>query len=90
VPGEYANLYYQHATARGLIAYPNRGSVPPQIGDIIVSEGNINNVGHVAIVGDVSSNNIHLVEQNMNQGQGDLVHVLAITSGNNVADFNDV
>jgi probable HAF family extracellular repeat protein len=88
VSGGNANVYYQNAAAKGLIAYPNRGSVPPQIGDIIVSEGNINNVGHVAIVWDVSPNNIHLVEQNWNEGPGDLDHVLAITSGNNVADFN--
>lgn len=90
VGGGNAKDYWSLASAKGLVAYPNGGTVPPQVGDIIVSKGNgaSGNVGHVAIVKSVSANKIHLVEQNWHEGLGDLDHVLAISSGNKIANFS--
>ena len=99
IAGEHANLYYQNASARGLDRYPNGGSVPPKIGDIVVSEGNgidlvseangtDNNVGHVAIVRDVSATEIQLIEQNWHEGPMDLHKILKIKPGNLVDPFN--
>jgi CHAP domain len=45
-----ANQYFATASSKGLIAYKNGGTTPPQMGDIICSNGNGVNVGHVAIV----------------------------------------
>lgn len=86
-----AKDYYNLASTKGFVAYPNDGrNGLPQEGDVIVSQGNgtSNNVGHVAIVWKVDSKAIHLVEQNWHEGIGDLDHVLTISTGNKVADFS--
>lgn len=78
------------AQTKGLVKYSNGGSVPPQIGDIIVSVGNgaPGNVGHVAIVWKVDSNGIHLAQQNWDEGRFDSDFFLPINPGNTVANFS--
>lgn len=73
---------------KGLVKYFNDGSSLPQVGDIIVSTGSANNVGHVAIVRAVTTNSIHLAQQNYTETIGDSDFVLSITSENKVADFS--
>jgi hypothetical protein len=90
VGGGNAKDYFSNtlANTKGLVKYLNDGSGLPQIGDIVVSVGNGINVGHVAIVTSIGANYVHLAEQNWHEGLGDLDHVLAIKSGNIVADFS--
>ena len=57
-----ANQYFSSASGRGLDAYPNGGTVPPQPGDILCSNGG--SYGHVAIVREVTNNNIYVIHQN--------------------------
>jgi len=56
IPGTHADDYYDTASDRGLIAYPNGGTTPLQPGDILCSNGGTH--GHVAIVRDVTTNSI--------------------------------
>lgn len=88
VGGGNAQDYWSLASTKGLVAYPNAGSVAPQVGDIIVSTGISGNVGHVAIVWKIEAGKIHLVEQNWHEGAGDIDHVLSLSSGNKVEDFS--
>lgn len=73
IAGENAKDYYRKASDRGLVAYSNGivGTVEPQVGDIIVSEGTSRNDGHVAIVRKVTSDKIYLVQQNYLNTQSD-------------------
>src|SRR5664280_75391 len=59
-----ANNYYSTASSRELVAYKNGGTTPPQMGDIICSNGNGVNVGHVAIVRQVLPDSIRVIHQN--------------------------
>ena len=74
---DYWSLYAQ----KGLDRFPNGGSVPPQIGDVIVSVGNgaAGNVGHVAIVKYVTPTTVHVVQQNFTETVGDLDYVLSLS-----------
>jgi surface antigen len=78
IPGTNADDYYRTAPARGLLAFPNGGTTPPQAGDIIVSEGLPSNLGHVAIVRSVASDIIYVAEQNWFQNAGNLNHPLTL------------
>jgi hypothetical protein len=69
IEGRKANDYYQNAAARGLVAYPNDGSVQPQAGDILVSE--YGEYGHVAIVCEVQDNKIFVIQQNWSDNGAD-------------------
>lgn len=86
--GDDAKVYYQKAGERGLSAYPNGGSVPPQIGDIIVSEGDgtPTNHGHVAIISKVTNTMIYVAQQNWFENEGDKSAPLA-RSGNAIGPF---
>ena len=46
-----ANHYFSNATSAGLNAYSNGSTTPPQVGDIICSNGGI--YGHVGIIREV-------------------------------------
>lgn len=61
-----ANQYFSKAPSWGLTAYKNGGTTPPQMGDIICSNGNgaKDNVGHVAIVRQVLDDSIRVIHQN--------------------------
>jgi len=64
--GGNANQYFSTASSKGLVAYKNGGTTPPQMGDIICSNGNgaKNNYGHVAIVRQVLPDSIRVIQQN--------------------------
>lgn len=70
IPGTDAKDYYKTATDRKLSAYLNDGSVSPQPGDILVSEGGT--YGHVAIVREVTENRVYVTQQNWFNGNGDV------------------
>lgn len=57
-----AKDYFRTASRRGLIAYANGGSVCPQVGDIICSNGGTS--GHIAIVRQISWGTVHVIQQN--------------------------
>ncbi len=65
----HAESYYWDARHKGLVAYPNGGSEPPAVHDILVFDGGESDgsVGHVAIVTqvDLEAGAITFVEQNM-------------------------
>jgi len=76
------------APQRGLDVYPNDGKHGlPEVGDILVSEGNGSNLGHVAIVEGVSASTVTVVEQNKSETQGDLEQILAVQSDNTIEGF---
>ncbi len=83
-----ANDYYKTAATRGLTPYPNGGSTPPQIGDIIVSaigsdatclnpaKGQRAICGHVAVVTNVQPNVITVAQQNYLENVNDAEYPL--------------
>lgn len=57
--------FFVNAESLGLITFDNGGSSPPLQDDIIVFAGpKINSAGHIAIVTRVTSNSVHIIEQN--------------------------
>lgn len=69
IPGTNAEDYYGTASDRGLIAYPNGGATSPQPGDILCSNGG--DLGHVAIVREVTDDSIHVIHQNWANTEAD-------------------
>jgi len=69
IPGTNAIDYYDTASERGLVAYSNGGTTPPQPGDILCSGGG--SYGHVAIVRGVTSNSVHVIHQNWTNTKND-------------------
>lgn len=52
-------------SARNLLQYTNQSATKPQAGDLIVFDGHAGNpYGHVAIVSDVTDNEIEIIQQN--------------------------
>ncbi|CAD6493354.1 MAG: CHAP domain protein [Candidatus Argoarchaeum ethanivorans] len=79
--------YYSTASSRGLIAYPNGGTVSPQPGDILCSDGNISlppagRFGHVAIVREVTADSVHVIHQNWANGPADNDKPIGMTASN--------
>ncbi|NQE46372.1 Cell surface glycoprotein [ANME-1 cluster archaeon GoMg2] len=62
IAGTNADEYYDTASDRGLVAYPNSGTTSPQPGDILCSSGGT--YGHVAIVREVTADSVHVIHQN--------------------------
>jgi hypothetical protein len=60
-----ARDWWTGATAMNLDRFSNGGSTPPDPGDIIVSQGDGKNVGHVAIVRSRSANSVCTANQNL-------------------------
>jgi len=58
----HAKDYYGSASSRGLTAYPNGGTTAPRPGDLLCSNGG--DYGHVAIVREVGSDYIKVIQQN--------------------------
>ena len=79
-----ANHYYNNASFAGLSAYPNGGSIKPQVGDIICSNGG--KYGHVAIIREIGSNYIKIIQQNWSNDSNDENKTLTLTN-NTVGDF---
>lgn len=80
-----ANTFYSRASVAGLLSYPNGGSEAPQVGDIICSNGGSS--GHVAIVREVGSNYINVIQQNWSNSASDNSDTLS-RNGNTVDPFD--
>ncbi len=63
----HAESYFWDAVPKGLVAYPNGGSMPPAVNDILVFDGGESDgsVGHVAIVTRVDDDAMTFIQQNM-------------------------
>ncbi|HEV8414592.1 MAG TPA: CHAP domain-containing protein [Bryobacteraceae bacterium] len=67
-----AQDFYLHPAYFGLVRYPNGGTIPPQLDDIVGFASANNKAGHVAIVKEIddiggAQFTIKLIEQNTNQ-----------------------
>jgi len=69
IPGTNAEDYYDTASDRGLVAYPNGGTTSPQPEDILCSNGGT--LGHVAIVREVTADSVHVIHQNWANTEAD-------------------
>jgi len=91
VKGGNAKDYWTLASDKGLDKYangpnnaPDGSTSPPQVGDIIVSQGNP--VGHVAIVKQIDSKGVHVAQQNWDEGPFDQDYVLTINLASNTVN----
>jgi surface antigen len=75
------DMYYDSASAKGLDAYPNGGSVPPQPDDILTFNGPT--YGHVAIIMEVGDTYVNVIEQNWNRNTA---YATLTKTGNNLPD----
>ena len=75
------DMYYDSASAKGLDAYPNGGSVPPQPDDILTFNGPT--YGHVAIITEVGDTYVNVIEQNWNRNTA---YATLAKTGNNLPD----
>ncbi|KAF2515214.1 CHAP domain-containing protein [Flavobacterium foetidum] len=51
--------------SRGLVQYKNPSNSKPQVGDLVIFSGSLlNRFGHVAIISNVSENEIQIIQQN--------------------------
>lgn len=62
--GGHANTWYGNASAKGLTAYSNGGTVAPRPGDILCMSGGSKGRGHVAIIMEVTSSSVKIAQQN--------------------------
>lgn len=76
-----ANTWYSNAAAMGLEQYPNGGTTPPQVGDILGSTGPSLN-GHVAIIKRITGNKVFTAQQNFANDSTDLDKPLTLTVSN--------
>jgi surface antigen len=76
-----ANTWYSNAAAMGLEQYPNGGTTPPQVGDILCSTGPSSN-GHVAIIKRITGNKVYTAQQNFSNDSTDLDKPLTLTVSN--------
>jgi len=84
-----AGTYYGSASAKGLWAYPNSGSMRPKPNDILAFSGNT--YGHVAIITEVGSTYVNVIEQNWrrNDAMGPPNHQIPYNSAaNRIGDAN--
>jgi len=84
-----ANTFFSNASALGLSSYADGGTMAPQVGDILPSNGGPE--GHVAIVRGVSSNQVCVAQQNFTNGPDDAnwCMAMAVTRGHyTISGFN--
>ena len=83
IPGQNANDYFANATTRGLVQYSNGGSNTPQVGDILCFGGGSSGLGHVAIVREVGSTFVKVIQQNVTEDSrdADFSYDLSISGG---------
>jgi len=89
VIGDDANDYFDRAPERDLHRYANGGTVSPQLGDILCSNGG--KWGHVAIVREVRSNGIYVIHQNWSNTNSDVRKFIRMSVSNgryNVGGFS--
>ena len=76
----HANTWYDNAATMGLARFANGSLDMPQVGDILVSEGIPDvNVGHIAIIRDISDNSVCTIQQNFSNDSGDINRYLTLT-----------
>ena len=63
--GGHGRDWYREASAKGLDAFPNSGTVAPRPGDILCFTGGPGGYGHVAIIMEVANAYVKIVHQNM-------------------------
>jgi surface antigen len=80
IRGGNANTYYSNASAKNLKRAPNGGTDKPQTGNILCSAGG--SYGHVAIVREVGSNYIKVIQQNWDNSSSDNSKTLSMKVSN--------
>lgn len=78
-----ANSYFSNANSAGLSSYPNGGSVSPQVGDILCSNGG--SYGNVAIIKNVNANSIDVIQQNFSNSN---CYATLSRTGNTISGFS--
>jgi surface antigen len=73
-----ANQWYNNAGEMNLDSISNGGTKPPEVDDILVSEGGSN--GHIAIVRSRSGNQVCTTQQNFSNDTTDLSRCLTLSS----------
>ncbi len=76
VRGGDANSWYTSAKSKGLRSFANGGTTMPAVGDILCSNYS---TGHVAIVREVGSNYIKVIQQNWANNSADNSMTLSMT-----------
>lgn len=82
--------WYANAPSIGLERYPNGGTTPPQVGDILckgATSGAPN--GHVAIIKRVENNRVYTAQQNVSEDSSDLNKWLPLTVSNGTYFIGD-
>lgn len=85
-----AGHWYQEARNYGLKRLANCGSVRPEVGDMLVSEGGP--AGHAAIIREVTDHSVTVIQQNWFESPADNHHTLTMNSSGHrycVAPFGD-
>ncbi|MEZ4384394.1 MAG: CHAP domain-containing protein [Nannocystaceae bacterium] len=72
-----ANNYFGTAASKELAAYANGGTVKPQVGDMIVSNGGT--YGHIGIIRAVGSTSVTVIHQNWANSTADDAKTLSMT-----------
>ena len=88
IPSQNANEYYPNASSRGLLSFPNNGTTPPQVGDILCFAGGSTGAGHNAIVRAVSSTQVTVIQQNVAEDSRDInyTYSLSVSGGTYFVD----
>lgn len=73
----HAKSYYTTASSKGLIAYPNGGTMAPAVGDLLPSAGGP--YGHIAVVREIGSSFIKVIHQNWSNTSSDNSMTLKMT-----------
>ena len=81
VAGHNATNYYPNASQHGLTPFPNNGTTSPQVGDLLCfSDGSApTDYGHVAIVREVNSNSLKVIQQNVTQSASDANYTISMS-----------
>jgi GH25 family lysozyme M1 (1,4-beta-N-acetylmuramidase) len=77
-----ADHYYPNASAAGLTSYSNGNSNSPQIGDILCFSGG--GYGHVAIIRNVGTNQVTVIQQNVSENTNDANYSYPMTVSNGI------
>lgn len=77
IAGRDAYQYYGNPSSPELVSYPDGGVTAPQVGDILCFSGG--SAGHVAIVRNVGSTSITVIQQNVRENSDDANYTFPLT-----------
>ena len=77
--GQNAYQFFANASSRGLASFQNGGNVAPQSGDILCFGGGSGGFGHVAIISDVNSGGVTVIQENVTESVRDAAYAYALT-----------